>query len=484
MTQGFVALPKQEVLFETIRDGAHRIVGFGGGIRGTKTWGSLAAIITLCRIFPRSRWAVVRKDLPRLRQTTIPSFNKLREQFGGFVGEVNQGTWTATCRNGSQVVFFPESLDVDTDWSRWKGLEVNGFLLEEADELAEGSFVKAMERAGAWIVPGNGRTPPPYVLCTFNPCPNWPKRVFYEPWKFGTIKAPYAFIPVTSADNPFISAEQREAWKVMPEQEYRRFVEGDWDVLTGRYYDGLDYRTHIVPRDVLPEQLPAWWEYFGSKDWGYAHWDVQGVWCKSPEGALFLLGSTWARRQQDGERAQGFRALCADVGLPVDPGAIDIYAGHDVRAKVTARGAPGESTQDVYAAAGLYLVLADNDRANGGRAVRRALSECNDARSAGVYLVDTPENRRVFDQLAEVMPDANDVNKPAKVDADAEGRGGDDGADMFRYGVATQVPEARVPAPPDTSYRLWQPDKDSAVLIRDPEQFTDHFPGGIPGVGF
>lgn len=37
---------------------------------------------------------------------------------------------------------------------------------------------------------------------------------------------------------------------------------------------------------------------------------------------------------------------------------------------------------------------------------------------------------------------------------------------------------------PDTSYRLWQPDKDSAVLIRDPEQFTDHFPGGIPGVGF
>lgn len=40
------------------------------------------------------------------------------------------------------------------------------------------------------------------------------------------------------------------------------------------------------------------------------------------------------------------------------------------------------------------------------------------------------------------------------------------------------------PIAPDLSYRLWEPDKDSAVLIRDPEQLVDHFPGGIPGVGF
>ena len=52
----FTALPVQDQLFETMRDGRYRIIGFGGGIRGTKTWGTLAAIVALCKLFPRSRW--------------------------------------------------------------------------------------------------------------------------------------------------------------------------------------------------------------------------------------------------------------------------------------------------------------------------------------------------------------------------------------------------------------------------------------------
>lgn len=449
----FTALPVQERLFKAALEDGFKIIGFGGAIRGTKTWGSLALIILLCRIFPRSRWAVVRKDLPRLRQNTVPSFNKLRELTGGFVGEINQSTWTSTCRNGSVIIFFSESLDIDPDLSRWKGLEVNGFLLEESDELAERSYIKAIERAGTWIVPpktvgGKAEQPPPYVICTFNPCANWPKRVFYEPWKAGSIAHPYAFIPATAADNPYVSAEQRESWKAMPEHEYRRFVLGDWETLAGRYYEGLNAQVHLVQRETLPDQLPSWWEYWGAYDWGYAHWSTYGSFCKTPDGLIILLDTIWMRREQDYDMADTIRQLSASpLSLK------EVYAGQDCWNKVRAHEASGVTTAQIFYERGVWLAKADTDKVNGGRALRRALAVDARTKRPMFVMVDTPGNRRVFDQLAEVMPDPNNINKPEKVDADQEGRGGDDGADMCRFGVATRLP---APTEPDAAWKPGQ----------------------------
>lgn len=464
----FEATSVQVQLFDAARDGRFRFIGFGGGIRGTKTWGGLGMLITLCRLFPRSRWAVVRKDLPTLRRNTVPSFNKLREEyFGSFIGEINQSEWTATCTNGSQLIFFSESLDIDPDLSRWKGLEVNGFLLEEADELAEKSFHKAIERSGAWIVPNQGTQPPPYVFCTFNPCANWPKHVFYEPWKNGTIAAPYAFIPATAADNPFVPEATREAWKSLPDQEYRRFVEGDWDVLSGRYYDGLDARVHFIQPDQMPDPLPAWWEYWGGYDWGYAHWAVMGAFARDTEGTTYLLDSHWVRRHQDADQAAAFKHALPERCFGI------VYAGTDCWSKVTARGGTGVTTFEVFAAERINLIQADTDKANGGRVLRRALHFRRDdagiiTQPPALYLVDTPGNRRLFSQLSEIMPDETDVNKPGKVDADSEGRGGDDGADMLRYGICSRLTAKS--APPAAWSRDIHPGIDASGKRKDAGQ--------------
>lgn len=443
----FEAFPIQTKLWETIADGRYRYIGFGGAIRGTKTWGTLLSLIVLCKLFPKSRWAVVRKDLPTLRRNVVPSLNKLRGELGDFLGELNQSDWTYTATNGSQIILFPESLDTDPDWQRWKGLEVNGFLLEEADELAEGSFHKAQERAGSWIITGATHQPPPTILCTFNPCANWPKHVFFDPWEQGTIAAPYAYLPATAADNPSIPEVVREAWKNMPEQEYRRFVLADWTVLSGRYYDNVDRRVHLIPRSRLPKQLPHWWTYWGAYDWGYAHWSVFGAFAMDGDGTAHLLDTVWQRRGQDGDYAKTIRATVPEQCLET------VYAGHDCWNVAVAKGASGVTTYEVFAEHEIYLRKADTDKINGGRAVRRALDFKRDATTEAItqaprlYIVDTPGNRRVLEQLATIMPDENNVNKPAKIDADSEGRGGDDGADMLRYGVASHPPLASMPVP-------------------------------------
>lgn len=421
----FVATPVQCKLMDAITDGESRIIGFGGGIRGTKTWGSLAALITLCRIFPGSRWGVIRKDLQRIRDTVLPSFEKLRIRAGNFVGPVKHDDWTATCANGSQILFRGENIDKDPELLRFHGYEVNGFLNEEADELSERTLTKEKERAGTWIIPDAKVQPPAYILNTFNPCASWPRRVFYQPWKLGTLKPPYRFIPTTQADNPFISDDQRKAWEEMPEAEYKRFVLGDWESLTGAYYDTLTPDV-LIDRSDLPKWLPEHWRYWGSYDWGYGHWAVLGAWATDEQGTDYLLDAVWLRKQQDEEQARAFRESVDGRCLAT------VYAGHDCWAKVTAHGASGETVADVFHAHRIVLHRADIDKVNGGRAVNRQL------KNGKVKIVKTAGTMRVYDQLAAILPDPNDIRKPGKVDADENGVGGDDGADMFRYGIATR----------------------------------------------
>lgn len=428
----FEATPVQDRLWHAVETPGVRLIGFGGGIRGTKTWGTLATLLVLARVYPNSRWHVVRKDLERLKDTTIPSFEKLTARFSNFVGRLNRQDWFVKCKNGSEIHFIGENIDRDPELQRFHGFETNGFLLDDGDELAERTFVKCIERAGTWIVP-NGEQPSPYVFATFNPCPGWPKRRFYEPWKSGQLKAPYAFIPSTAADNPYISDEQREAWTEMPEAEYNRFVVGDWESLAGAYYDALDLSV-LVDADTLPDPLPAYWRYWASFDWGYAHWAVMGFWATDSDGVDYLLDSVWIRRQQDVDLAQAF------LQTPVPRECFtQVYAGHDCWNKVKAHSASGESTADVFAKAGIMLIKADIDLANGGRAVNRQLKQRR------VLIVKTKANLKGYDQLGEILPDPNDIRKPEKVDADSNGLGGDDFADMFRYGIATRVRAAEEP---------------------------------------
>lgn len=427
---------------DAITDGESRIIGFGGGIRGTKSWGSLASLMTLCRIYPGSRWAVIRKDLKRLRDTTIPSYEKLRQRTGDFFAPVNMQAWESPARNGSIILFRGENIDKDPELLRFHGYEVNGFLNEEADELSERTLIKEIERAGTWIIPGDVPQPSAYILNTFNPCAGWPRRRFYSPWKAGTIAPPYCFIPTTAADNPYISDAQREAWREMPDHEYRRFVLGDWDALTGAYYDTLSTE-HLVEREALPADWPAHWRYWGSYDWGYGHWAVLCFWATDTDGVDWLLDSLWLRKMQDNEYADEYlRETDPETGHLPRACLRMVFAGHDCWNKVIAHGASGESTWSVFAAKGIALTRADIDLVNGGRAVNRQLK----ARPFRVRIVKTKGNLRLFDQVGEIMPDENDIRKPGKVDADEHGVGGDDAADAFRYGVATRVGAAKVPA--------------------------------------
>ena len=246
--------PKQQQVFDAILSGQYRFILYGGSIRGGKTYGEVSCIVALALLYPKSRWTIVRKDLPTMRRNVLPTFDKIRNDAGieDVVGAVNMQTWASTLSNGSEILFFAENWERDKDLNRWRGLETNGFYLDEVNELQEVSFDKAIERAGSWIAPG--KRPPSVILMSANPCRNWVKEKIYDKWKSGDLKAPWLYIPATPLDNPHLPEDYKTGLLDLKEKNpiaYARFVEGDWDVSDGDYFARNMFRFHDGhdPRD-------------------------------------------------------------------------------------------------------------------------------------------------------------------------------------------------------------------------------------------
>jgi len=226
----FSLTKRQTKAFNLATAGTHRVVVFGGAIRGGKTYWLLLTLSYLALEYPRSRWVVIRRTLPDLKRTTFPSFSSiLADGVSDYVTSWNRDTNVVTFANGSELMFMAESFDEDKDLNRFKGLEVNGAGLDEVNELQEQTFYKVQERIGSWNK-AEGK-PPIVCMATCNPANNWVKSIIYERYKEGTLPERWSFIPSKITDNPHIPIEYLESLKELPPVQYARFVEGDWDVM-------------------------------------------------------------------------------------------------------------------------------------------------------------------------------------------------------------------------------------------------------------
>lgn len=227
---GFTLTKRQTKAYDLAINGGKRVIVFGGAIRGGKTYWLLLTLSSLCLIYPRSRWAIIRKSLPDLKRTTFPSFSSiLTDGLDAYISSWNKDTNVVSFINGSELIFMAESFDDDKDLNRFRGLEINGAGLDEVNELQEVTFYKVQERIGSWNQ-AEGK-PPIVCLATCNPANNWVKSVIYERWRNKILPERWAYINSRITDNPYISPDYLESLKELPPLQYTRFVEGDWDIL-------------------------------------------------------------------------------------------------------------------------------------------------------------------------------------------------------------------------------------------------------------
>ncbi len=299
----FNPFPKQQEFLESVIGGDYDVILYGGAIRGGKTFAGLIALIMLACAFPKSRWAVVRQSRPSLMLNTIPSFMKVCSP--ALISKFNHITNVVTMFNGSEILFFNENYEKDKDLNRWRGLEVNGFLLEEVNELSEVSFYKAIERRATHVI---NPKPPGLILCTCNPTNNWVKEKFYDPWKEGKLNPRWHYIPSKLTDNPYMDAEFREGLRQLPRYQYEVFVEGNWDIYlrTGaEFYKEFDLNKH-VKRIAYNPRLPLWISidenvhpYFSASVWqveGKRAMQIDEICMRSPGNSVKDMAQEFKRR--------------------------------------------------------------------------------------------------------------------------------------------------------------------------------------------
>lgn len=247
----FNPFPKQQEFLKAALSGLYSFILYGGGIRGGKSFAGIGLLLLLCKIFPGSRWAIVRKDMPTIVKNVFPTWDKICPQnFVLYDRRKNTMNPHVEFTNGSQILFFPENYSQDKELNRFKGLEVNGFLGDEINELQFEAFEKMIERAGSYIIPGEDvKQPKPLIAATCNPSPGWVKKTIYIPSTGGTLRPEWIYIQARIFDNPYIPQAYFDTLKTLSIYMYRVFVEGDWDFQgksPNAYWRSFEIDKHVI----------------------------------------------------------------------------------------------------------------------------------------------------------------------------------------------------------------------------------------------
>lgn len=258
----------------------YRYLFYGGAVRGGKSSLCLTIFHFLARVFPKSRWHIIRESFTDLQDTTIPSFEKFfPENSTKTIKRYNraQNNFHIDYVNGSKIFFRSENIIHDPALAWMDGLESNGIFLEQMEGLSEKTFNKALERAGSWYL---DNMPPPIILGTFNPTQNWVKHKIYDKYKDGILESPYYFLEALPTDNPFITDEQWDSWENMDSLSYAQRIEGDWSAFesTSKWAHAFNETKHtgIVENHPLYDIYLSFdfnaspvtvtvWQYFDSK---------------------------------------------------------------------------------------------------------------------------------------------------------------------------------------------------------------------------
>jgi hypothetical protein len=252
----FKPYPKQLEFIEAVLSGKYSFLTYGGAMGGGKTYVCLAVLLLLCRIYPKSKWCVIRESIPTLKRTTLESFKKIVP--ANFIKSFNQQDFIYTFNNDSQILFMAENWEDDKDFDRFKGLEVNGFLLEQVEELQESLLNICFIRAGRHLIE---KMPRPLILANVNPTLTWPKEQIYERYVNGTLPEDWYYEPAKISDNPALFNDTVYMHNVTAHLDpltKARMIDGDWSAFAvdKPYFYNFSIGKHVIKEYTPNRHLP------------------------------------------------------------------------------------------------------------------------------------------------------------------------------------------------------------------------------------
>jgi len=286
------------------------------------------------------------------------------------------------------------------------------------------------------------------------PPPGYERAEQYDP-------TDYEFIRAKIEDNPIYANDQNylKSLGALPEKLRKAFLEGDWSVFAGQYFDVFEPWRHVARAEAM--RMQEWWPRWISVDWGFHHPSAVYWHCAAPEGAIGEQrpaierhrltaetqrneeghGDDQARRQGSKEAKSGPRIVTyreyvksglsprmlgqAIAEMSKDERIREVVMSPDAFAHRTSEASIAEQVGEVLEQNGLPRPIpADDDRIGGWQLMYQMLE--NDD------WVIADNCKELIEGLPQLVRDEKRVEDIRKVE-------GDDPADAARYGIVSGV---------------------------------------------
>jgi terminase large subunit-like protein len=437
---------------------------FGGAAGPGKTKALLWEAIFQANRYPNVDTLLLRRTFPELEKSLLTQFRRdvPRETYKSYNDSKHVVTW----HNGSTTHFGYSASE--NDIYQYQGAE---FLFIGIDELTlftlgQWQFLTSRNRtsckkaepcmAGA-TNPGNiGHAWVKALWVDQRPAPGMDRPEQYDP-------KDYAFIRATLADNPIYKddAGYRKTLEALPRHLRQAFLNGDWNVYAGQYFDLFDLRLHTARAEQLG--MEPWWPRWISVDWGFEHPSAVYWHAARPDGAVVtyrefvanhlsprMLAQAIAERTALPPEDAAYRGLLGHSAAPATERIGEIYLSPDAFARRTSDSTIAEQLGDVLAQNGLPRPApADDDRVGGWMMLYQLLEQ-------GQWII-ADSCRQLIDCLPTLTRDPANVEDVKKMD-------GDDPADSARYGLKSRLSPGRAPAEQRVAERITAVDPTSRAI--------------------
>lgn len=440
----FVNCPTFEVVYGGARGGGKTDASLGDFAQHARAYGGAAK-----GLFVRRTRVALEPTIERARELYLPLGAEWRQQRSLF-------------RWPSGAVLYFRYLDKDADADAFQGHDYSRVYVEELTQFADPSPVdklKATLRSAAGAPTGFRATCNPggpghtWVKARYIDPGPWTvfEERFENPFDGSRIRLGRVFIPAKLTDNPkLLAADPLYVAKLQQSgsaQLVRAWLEGDWAIVEGAFFDNWSSARNVVE----PFPLPDDWTRFRSLDWGSARpfsvgwWAVAGDAVRAgrvsiPRGALIRYREWYGRGSKPNEglkltaEAVARGVLAREAGEAIAYGVADpaIFASDG-----------GPSIGERMFRESLSWRRADNARVARGGAMggwdqmRARISGDEEGRGLVVF-----STCRDFIRTVPVLQ--HDPARPEDVDTAAE----DHAADEARYACMSRPYAADPAAPP------------------------------------
>lgn len=281
---------------------------YGGARGGGKTDGMLGKHAIKAHRFGKG---VVGVFFRRTREDLKEAIERSQDIYGPIGAKFSKQEKQWRFPNGARLKF--EYLDRDEDANNYQGHNYTDLYFEEIQHWPD---PKPINKIRATLRSATG------IPCQFHATGNpggvghhWVRERYIDPAPGGwavlwedfenpftgeTLRKNRIYIPSKLLDNPHLGGGYVATLQQAGSTELvRAWLEGDWDVVDGAFFDCWSHKKHVL----RPVELPEHWMRFRSGDWGSAkpysfhYWAVPSEDWQHPDGTVIPRGAMVAYRE-------------------------------------------------------------------------------------------------------------------------------------------------------------------------------------------